>query len=134
MEDNRPIKLKQMFANDIEEITQLAEMNTHTNENGEVYIAKDDEWRNETEWDDVWDVISEMFEDARKRNGFTKEEVETISEKIIDEVRNNKECKPIISITKANEHVLKPEMTEERKKKIALMKKRAAIITKNMEK
>lgn len=44
-----------------------------------------------------------------------------------------KPCDFIITITKENEHVLKPEMTEERKKKIALMKKRAAIITKNME-
>ena len=51
MGDNRLERLKQMFANNIEEITQLAEMNTHTNENGEVYIAKDDEWRTD-DWDE----------------------------------------------------------------------------------
>lgn len=135
MSDNRSERLKQMFSTNIEEITQLVEMNTHRNENGEVYIAKDDEWRDETEWDDIyeWDMIAKIFEDARKRNGFTKDDVEKICEKLIDEVRNDKENNPIITITKENEHVLKPEMTEERKKKIALMKKRVAIITKNME-
>lgn len=40
--------------------------------------------------------------------------------------------KPIITITKENEHVLHPKMTDERRKKIALMQKRADIISENM--
>lgn len=39
----------------------------------------------------------------------------------------------IIVVTQDNKHILNPKMTKERRGKLELMKKRADIITKNME-
>lgn len=41
---------------------EIAKKNTHYNEDGKATIASDDEWVNETEWDD-------MFENMKKERG-----------------------------------------------------------------
>ena len=39
-----------------EAVYALAEQNTKRNEEGKVVLAKDDPWRDETEWDDLFDI------------------------------------------------------------------------------
>lgn len=56
-------------------------------------VLKFESYTNEFKGECEWDLISSIFDKAIKRKGLTKDEVQHISDKIIKEVRGNKEDK-----------------------------------------
>lgn len=56
-EDDLMSALAQYLENNRERAYSFATANTKYNEQGRPVISKDDEWANETEWDDLFEIL-----------------------------------------------------------------------------
>ncbi|APR02351.1 TPA: hypothetical protein ACXDAY_002091 [Clostridium botulinum] len=79
---DRLSELQKELDNNLYKATIIAKKNTKRNEMGQVIISEDEEEKCE------WDIIADIFTNAIRRKGLNSKQVEDISKKILDEVRN----------------------------------------------
>lgn len=98
-------------------LKKLLDNNVKRDSDGRVLLSKDDEWREETEWNEFyneckceWDIISDIFQENIKKQNLSKEDVD----KIIDEVRGK--------IKSDDRHCTVEESLEESLKQMKLMR------------
>ncbi|HID0767935.1 TPA: hypothetical protein ACXDAZ_002464 [Clostridium botulinum] len=78
---DRLSELQKELDNNLYKATIIAKKNTKRNEMGQVIISEDEEEKCE------WDIIADIFTNAAKKKGLTKEQVEDIIENIKQETK-----------------------------------------------
>ncbi|APH21067.1 hypothetical protein [Clostridium botulinum] len=79
---DRLSELQKELDNNLYKATIIAEKNTKRNKMGQVIISEDEE-----EDKCEWDIIADIFTNAAKKKGLTKEQVENIIENIKQETK-----------------------------------------------